>query len=85
MTIFFELHHDRQSDLSPNGATWIVAPHISDVAGGLPTLTHDCASMRELNSAIDAMQANLDELRTLGKAQFAAIDKARAAGLDDHP
>src|SRR5262245_23942248 len=62
---------------SVQGYAWIVPDHYSCDNDGWPMLTPRCASVGELESQIDRMQAELEEIRKRGRRAFAIATTAR--------
>jgi hypothetical protein len=79
MQVYFDLRH-QDTVQSSNGSNHIVPANYwtCSVDDPTPQLSHDCGSYKELSCVIDAMIADLENLRRKAKGHFVSIARAKA-------
>ena len=70
-TVFFKLKFKSPDPRNTQGTAWIIPGNHSRDSDDWPLLTPHCATLGELESHIDKMQAELEEIREQGRKKFA--------------
>jgi hypothetical protein len=70
-TVFFKLKFKSPDMRNTQGSAWIIPGNHSRDSDDWPLLTPHCATLGELESHIDKMQAELEEIREQGRKKFA--------------
>jgi hypothetical protein len=66
---------DQKSDLPHNPIAQVYLKSFGSNADGVPLISRECVSMRELDHEIDELKSELDVIRKKARVKFAADDR----------